>query len=53
MEIIINNIRSIYNWRSPSLSELTQMIFKTEFTHLGSEVSNQIKWLSGIAQIAL
>ena len=28
------------NWRSPTLSELTPMIFKTGLTHLGSEVSN-------------
>ena len=28
------------NWRSPSLSELTPMIFNTGLTHLDSEASN-------------
>ena len=28
------------NWRPPSLSELTAMIFNTGLTHLGSEASN-------------
>ena len=29
----------IHRWRPPSLSELTQMIFNTVLTHLGSEAS--------------
>ena len=28
------------NWRPPSLSELTSMIFDIGLTHLGSEASN-------------
>ena len=28
-----------YNWRPPSLSELTPMVFNTGLTHLGSEAS--------------
>ena len=30
------------NWRPPSLSELTPMLFNTGLTHLGSEASNSI-----------
>ena len=30
------------NWRPPSLSELTQMIFNVGLTHLGSETSNYL-----------
>ena len=29
------------NWRPPSLSGLTPMVFNTGLTHLGSEASNQ------------
>ena len=29
-----------YIWKSPSLSELTPMLFNTVFTHLGPEASN-------------
>ena len=29
-----------YNWRPPSLSELTPMLFSTRLTHLWSEASN-------------
>ena len=29
-----------FNWRPPSLSELTLVIFDMELTHLGSEASN-------------
>ena len=28
------------NWRSPSLSELTPILFNMEITHLGSDASN-------------
>ena len=34
--------KSYYNWKSLSLSELIQIIFNMELTHLGSEASNQI-----------
>ena len=33
-------IKSVFNWRPPSLNELTPIIFDTEMTHLGSEASN-------------
>ena len=31
---------SIYNWRPPSLSELTPVIPNMKLTHLGTEASN-------------
>ena len=38
-------MKSNYNRRSPSLSELTPIIFKMELTHLRLEASNLIVWL--------
>ena len=38
-------MKSNYNRRSPSLSELTPIIFKIELTHLRLEASNLIVWL--------
>ena len=37
-------------WRPPSLSELTQMLFNTGLTHLGSEVS---MYLLGIGYLSI
>ena len=31
---------TVYNWRPPSLGELTPIVFKTGLTHLVSEASN-------------
>ena len=46
------------NWRAPSLSELTPMIYNIELTHLGSEVSNcdifpRQKFLNTIKEVIL
>ena len=36
------NIPVRYNWRFPSLSELTQIVFNMELTHLGLETPNSL-----------